>query len=136
MPFSYYFFVCSSHKLNKYRLYRYTNQGADTEKTKSATIEMTDVDHYKALDGSVYASVKGKSGNVNGAIDNANFVADSYGAYDPVNGEPEKKKVKDFEYDSELEGYVVYDSSTLLSVSAPSTSFDERLDSFCVISRV
>ena len=56
---------------------------------------MTDVDHYKAPDGSVYASVKGKSGNVNGAIDNANFVADSYGAYDPVNGEPEKKKVKD-----------------------------------------
>ena len=96
-----------------------------------------DDNHYRAPDGSVYASIKGKSGNdMNGAIDNANFVADSDGAYDTAKDEPQKKKVKDFVYDSGLDGYVVYDYSTLLSVSAPSNSFDERSDSFCVISRV
>ena len=116
----------------------YTNKGLDSEKGKSANVELEHLDeaHYRAPDGSVYASVKGKSENANGAIDNKNFVADSDGAYEPVNEEAKKKKVKDFEYDSGLDGYVVYDYSTLLSVSAQSNTLDERLDSFCVISRV
>ena len=96
-----------------------------------------DDSHYKGPDGSVYASIKKeKAGDANGAIDNANFVADSDGAYEPVANDTPKKKVKDFEYNSGLDGYVVYDYSALLSVSAESSSFNERLDSFSVISRV
>ena len=125
--------------INLLFIFSSTNKGFASEKSQSANVEMGDLGtthHYKAPDGSVYASVKGKSEDANGAIDNKNFVADSDGAYEPVNDEAKKKKVKDFEYDSGLDGYVVYDYSTLLSVSAQSNAFDERLDSFCVISRV
>ena len=136
------------HKgINLLFIFSSTNKGYASEKGQSANVEMGDLSsekgqsrgttpHYIAPDGSVYASVKGKSEDANGAIDNKNFVADSDGAYEPVNDEAKKKKVKDFEYDSGLDGYVVYDYSTLLSVSAQSNAFDERLDSFCVISRV
>ncbi|XP_065055871.1 hemicentin-2-like isoform X2 [Rhopilema esculentum] len=42
--------------------------------------------HYRAPDGSLYASVskKTKSDQIDGAVDNPKFVADSDGAYDPV----------------------------------------------------
>ena len=111
----------------------------DSEKSQSSSIEMKCVKvdglHYKAPDGSVYASInKEKPGDANGAIDNANFATDTDGAYEPIGNDTPQKKVKDFEYNSGRGGYVVHDYSALLSASAESSSLDERLDSLSVIS--
>lgn len=123
--------------------YRYSHPGAygHSDKSKSASIKMDDFKdgaNQTGPDDAVYANVKksNAANDANGAIDNANFVADSDGTYDPVDNKQQPKKVKDFEYSSGLDGYIVYDYSSLLSVSAQSSPLDERLDSFSVISRV
>ena len=103
------------------------------------------VDHYFGPDGkSVYASVSLKDKNKNnapGGVDNPKFVADSDGAYEPVvsitpkQSPAPKKKVINY-YESEVDGFVVYDQSSLLAVSPNTASYGTSTDSFSVLTRV
>lgn len=138
---SYAAFYCSGH------IGAYGTTG--TVEKKSNDVPMTKINNgnsYFGPDGkSIYASVSMKDKNntsaPGGGVDNPKFVADSDGAYEPVvsitpkQSPAPKKKVNNY-YESEVDGFVVYDQSSLLGVSPNTASYGTSSDSFSVLTRV
>ncbi len=136
--------------------------GDDTDKNKNSGIVMKDlngdqVDHSVGPRGDLYAKVskRGKSPNTKidnpaiayGAVDNENFVAESDGAYEPVDVKPAKEESpkaspantkKVIEYNAtEEDDFLIYDASSTFDNSSSSDScMTNDSESFTIISRV